>query len=293
MVKTRCRKLRGNRRRSMNERPIRKIKRNCFTGGTKEEEEEMEKIYKENKKKLGDDHPDTLKSLNNLANVFTKNGEYDRALPLYEECLAGRKRVLGDDNPDTLISLNNLAVLYEVMEEFDKALPIYEDCFKRHMRVLGKDNPDTNDALAAIKRCKMLLGRKGECSICLDKMNDYTQTTLGNEFRNYEETFYGCGHKFHRECGLKWIAAEAAAAARRGAAPNPKCPDCRQPMTASTQQVIKNKREALETAAETDLGNAAQRLFGADGGRRNPKYLKNKSNSKLRKRNQYSKKIKY
>jgi len=141
----------------------------------------------------------------------------------------------------------------------------------------------------------MLLGRKGECSICLDKMNDYTQPTLGNDFGKYKETFYGCGHKFHRECGLKWIAAEAAAAARRGAVPNPKCPDCRQPMTASTQQVIKNKREALEAAAETDLGNAAQRLFGSDGGRRKPKYLKNKSNSKFRKRNQYSysKKIKY
>lgn len=104
MVKTRCRKLRGNRRRSMNKRHIRKIKRNCFTGGTKEEED-MEKIYKENIKELGDDNPETLKSLNNLANVFTKNGEYDRALPLYEECLARRKRVLGEDNPETLESL--------------------------------------------------------------------------------------------------------------------------------------------------------------------------------------------
>jgi hypothetical protein len=71
MVKTRCQKLRGNRRRSMNERPIRKIKRNCFTGGTKEEEE-MEKIYKENKKNLGDVNPETLKSLNNLAKLYEK-----------------------------------------------------------------------------------------------------------------------------------------------------------------------------------------------------------------------------
>jgi hypothetical protein len=126
-------------------------------------------------------------------------------------------------------------------------------------------------------------------------MNEYTQPTLGNDFGKYEETFYGCGHKFHKKCGLGWIATEAEAAARHGAVPNPTCPECRQPMTASTQQVIKNKREAVETAAETDLGNAAQRLFGSDGGRRKPKYLKNKSNSKLRKRNQYSysKKIKY
>jgi hypothetical protein len=173
------------------------------------------------------------------------------------------------------------------MERFDKALPLFEECLTKRIRVLGKDNPDTIETLVAIKRCKMLLGRKGECSICLDKMNDYTQPTLGNDFGKYEETLYGCGHKFHKKCGLGWIAA------RRGAVPE--CPVCRQAMTASTQQVIKNKREALEAAAETDLGNAAQRLFGSDGGRRKPKYLKNKSNSKLRKRNQYSysKKIKY
>jgi tetratricopeptide (TPR) repeat protein len=68
---------------------------------------------------------------NAQAELFRKKGEYDRALPLYEECQAKRKRVLGDDHPSTLVSLNNLAVLFESKGEHDRALPLFEECLRR------------------------------------------------------------------------------------------------------------------------------------------------------------------
>lgn len=52
--------------------------------------------------------PDTLGSLNNLANLFDNKGKCDRAL----ECLTKRKRVLGKDHPDTL---GSPAVRYEII----------------------------------------------------------------------------------------------------------------------------------------------------------------------------------
>ncbi len=48
---------------------------------------------------LGDDHPDTVNSLNNIASLYDDKGEYDRALPLRQECLAKRKRDPDDDHP--------------------------------------------------------------------------------------------------------------------------------------------------------------------------------------------------
>jgi hypothetical protein len=51
------------------------------------------------------------KMMGALGSLFQVKGEYNRALPLYEECLAKRKRVLGDDHPDTIKSFNNLAAL--------------------------------------------------------------------------------------------------------------------------------------------------------------------------------------
>ena len=95
------------------------------------------------KRVLGDDHPDTLTSLNGLASFFNYKHEYDRALPLHEECLTKRKRILGDDHPDTLASLSDLAFLFTKMGKCDSALSLYEQCLSASKRVLGDEHPDT------------------------------------------------------------------------------------------------------------------------------------------------------
>jgi hypothetical protein len=53
---------------------------------------------------LGPDHPDTLASRNNLANVMQARGKFEEARVLLGEVLAARERVLGPDHPDTLWS---------------------------------------------------------------------------------------------------------------------------------------------------------------------------------------------
>ena len=61
---------------------------------------------------LGDDHPDTLHTMNNLAIVYRRQGRYEESVPLYVETLQIMKRVLGEEHPSTLFSINNLADLY-------------------------------------------------------------------------------------------------------------------------------------------------------------------------------------
>jgi hypothetical protein len=65
---------------------------------------------------LGDDHPNTLTSMNNLADIHHELGDLKGALDLHEQALAGRRRVLGDDHPNTLHSIISLA---EVRRELD------------------------------------------------------------------------------------------------------------------------------------------------------------------------------
>jgi tetratricopeptide (TPR) repeat protein len=57
---------------------------------------------------LGDDHPDTLASRNNLAGAYETAGDLGRAIPLYEATLADCTRVLGDDHPLTKTVRSNL-----------------------------------------------------------------------------------------------------------------------------------------------------------------------------------------
>jgi tetratricopeptide (TPR) repeat protein len=58
---------------------------------------------------LGKDHPDTLRSMNNLANSLCQQGKYAEAEAMHWHTLQLQETVLGKDHPDTLRSMNNLA----------------------------------------------------------------------------------------------------------------------------------------------------------------------------------------
>jgi len=57
---------------------------------------------------LGDEHPKTLLSINNLAISYSDLGRQQEARELGEEALKARKRTLGEEHPDTLVSMENL-----------------------------------------------------------------------------------------------------------------------------------------------------------------------------------------
>ncbi|WP_287729688.1 tetratricopeptide repeat protein, partial [Microcystis sp. M040S2] len=70
------------------------------------------------KQQLGDNHPLTATSLNNLAELYRVQGRYSEAEPLYKQALAIIKQQLGDNHPLTAQSLNNLALLYRVQGRY-------------------------------------------------------------------------------------------------------------------------------------------------------------------------------
>ena len=79
-----------------------------------------EDCFRKREEVLGDKHPDTLASLNNLALLCQSQCDYTRAQSLYEDCLRKRKEVLGDKHSDTLASQNNLAGLYQSQGDFTR-----------------------------------------------------------------------------------------------------------------------------------------------------------------------------
>ena len=103
----------------------------------------LEATFTVRQRVLGDDHPDTLTSRNNLAYTYESAGRLDEAIDLYEQILTDRRRVLGDDHPDTLASRNNLAGAYESAGRLDEAIDLYEQTLTDCERVLGDDHPDT------------------------------------------------------------------------------------------------------------------------------------------------------
>ncbi|WHT22442.1 tetratricopeptide repeat protein [Crossiella sp. CA-258035] len=102
---------------------------------------------------LGPEHPDTLASRNNLANILAQQGKLAEAEHTYTRLLADLPRVLGADHPDTLASRNNLANVLAQQGKSAEAEAAYTELLADQVRVLGADHPDTVDSrnnLAAV-----------------------------------------------------------------------------------------------------------------------------------------------
>jgi len=120
---------------------------------------------------LGNDHPDTLRGMSNLACAYLDAGQIDRALPLFEDTLALSKSKLGPDHNDTLASMNNLASGYWKARKLDRSIPLFEECLKLVRVKLGEDHPDTLGAKANLGVNYKDAGRLGEALPLLEEAN--------------------------------------------------------------------------------------------------------------------------
>ena len=102
-----------------------------------------EQVTKDCARVLGEDHPLTLTSRNNLAGAYESAGRLTEAITLYEQVLPDRVRVLGEDHPDTLASRSNLAGAYRAVGRLTEAITLYEQVLADRIRVQGEVHPDT------------------------------------------------------------------------------------------------------------------------------------------------------
>ncbi|MBR5714343.1 MAG: tetratricopeptide repeat protein [Clostridia bacterium] len=92
---------------------------------------------------LGEEHPDTAASYNNIAGVYYVKGEYDLALEYSEKALAIREKVLGREHPSTAGSYYNIGLVYYDKGEYDRALEYSKKVLAINEKVYGKEHPHT------------------------------------------------------------------------------------------------------------------------------------------------------
>ncbi|OOP56863.1 MAG: hypothetical protein AYP45_06545 [Candidatus Brocadia carolinensis] len=91
---------------------------------------------------LGDEHPNTLRTMSNLAVTLGAQGDLAGARKLNEQVLEIRRRILGDEHPDTSNSACNLVVTLFNMGDVEKAREI----LREHLLWLLSRDPATLEA---------------------------------------------------------------------------------------------------------------------------------------------------
>jgi eukaryotic-like serine/threonine-protein kinase len=95
------------------------------------------------KRALGPEHPETLKSESSLAYILFQEGHYAEAEKLNRDTLDVQRRVLGPEHPDTLRSMYNLGILFHSEGHRADAEKLDRETLDIRRRVLGPENPDT------------------------------------------------------------------------------------------------------------------------------------------------------
>jgi hypothetical protein len=96
---------------------------------------------------LGEEHPDTLTAMNNLASSLSAQGDLQGARQLEEAVLRIMRRVLGEEHPHTLISMNNLALTLSDQGDMPGARQLQQEVVQIRRRVLGEEHPHTLTAM--------------------------------------------------------------------------------------------------------------------------------------------------
>ncbi len=91
--------------------------------------------------RFGAEHDKTASALNNLAESYRANGQYEMAEPLFRQALEIGRKTLGEAHPDYAIHLNNLAGLLNATGRVEEAEPLYREALETTRKTLGEAHP--------------------------------------------------------------------------------------------------------------------------------------------------------
>ncbi|MEZ2319061.1 MAG: tetratricopeptide repeat protein [Microcoleus sp.] len=141
----------------------------------------LERVLSIRKKVLGNEHPDVVTSLNNLAVLYESQGRYSEAEPLLRQALEMNKRLLGNEHPEVATSLHNLAALYTSQGLYSKSEPLYRQALEMRKRLLGNEHPDVATSLNNLAFLYRNQGRYSEAEPLLRQALEMNKRLLGNE----------------------------------------------------------------------------------------------------------------
>jgi tetratricopeptide (TPR) repeat protein/predicted Ser/Thr protein kinase len=131
---------------------------------------------------LGREHPETLRSMNDLALVYMYEGSrYPQAEALAGQTLEIRRRVLGPEHPETLLSMSKLAIVYATEGKYAQAEALHSQTLEIQRRVLGPEHPDTLGSMHNLASDYYRQGKYAQAEALFSQVLEIDRRVLGPE----------------------------------------------------------------------------------------------------------------
>jgi eukaryotic-like serine/threonine-protein kinase len=132
----------------------------------------------------GDDGPETMDSLANVAWLLRQTGRLDESETLFRQVLAARRRVLGEDHINTTRTMNDLAYVLEMQGNLKEAEELHRKALASVRRLLGNEALDTLTSMGNLASVLCTAGQLDEAGGLLRERLDIARRVLGKNHRD-------------------------------------------------------------------------------------------------------------
>ncbi|CAG9949993.1 unnamed protein product [Clonostachys rosea f. rosea IK726] len=133
------------------------------------------------KRVRGEEHPNTLRGMGNLALTISNLGRLGEAEKLQTKVLDLCKRFRGEEHPETLIGMNNLAQTIRDLGRLGEAEKLQTKVLDLCKRFRGEEHSETLRAMGNLAQIISDLGRLGEAEKLQTKVLDLCKRVHGEE----------------------------------------------------------------------------------------------------------------
>ncbi len=162
---------------------------------------EAEKWYLEAKtilaKGLGEEHPDCVNILSDLANLNTNMDRYEKAESFHLQAKAIIEKSQGKENPDYATTISDLALLYQNMSQYEKTEQLHLEAKRIREKILGKEHPDYATTLGSLAGLYWMTGNYEKAELLYLESKAIREKVRGKEHPEYANSLNNLAVLYH------------------------------------------------------------------------------------------------
>ena len=164
----------------------------------KQAEPLLKKALETQRRVLGNDNLETLKTIHQLANMYWFLNRVKDAEPLYLEYAEANGRLLGKEHPETLKADWEMASLYHSQGRYSDAEKLTRRTLEAQRRVLGNEHPDTIASMHNLAGIFWSTRRFEEALPLNEEVVELKRRTLGEDHPDTLDSLYNLATTYER-----------------------------------------------------------------------------------------------
>jgi tetratricopeptide (TPR) repeat protein len=130
---------------------------------------------------LGNDHPDTIMTLELLGSVLEKQLREAEAEAVFREVLTMQKKVLGNEHVDVAVAMNSLATALYYQDKFADAETVYRESLAIERKLRNPDHPEVASVIGNLANVQNRQGKLAESEQSYREVLDLLRKRLGDD----------------------------------------------------------------------------------------------------------------